>query len=58
MEKSIELPQYLSATARLVGAHYFDAAECEFNRVDGMHLTRRGHAQLAEKLARLVPTLA
>ncbi len=57
VEKSAQLPHYLSATAQLVGAHYFDAAECEFNHVDGMHLTRRGHAQLAGKLAALVPTL-
>ena len=57
IEKSVQLPSYLSATAHLVGAHYLDAADCEFNRVDGMHLTRHGHAQLADKLARLVPTL-
>ena len=57
VEKSVQLPPYLEATARLVGAHYMDAAECEFNRVDGMHLTRKGHARLAEKLAQLVPAL-
>ncbi len=57
LEKSRELPQYLEKTARLVGAHYMDAAQCEFNRLDGMHLTRRGHAQLADMLAGLVPTL-
>ena len=57
LEKSRELPGYLEKTARLVGAHYVDAAQCEFNRVDGMHLTRRGHAQLAQLLAGLVPTL-
>ena len=37
--------------------HFFDAEGCEFNQVDFMHLTRKGHAQLAEKLAELVPTL-
>lgn len=57
VDKSRELPRYLESTARLVGAHYLDAAACEFNRVDGMHLTRRGHAQLAEMLAQLAPTL-
>lgn len=29
----------------------------EFNRIDYMHLTRRGHVRIAEKLAVLVPTL-
>ena len=57
IEKSIELPKYLSATAKLVGAHYLDAADCEFNHVDGMHLTKKGHAQLAELLAALAPGL-
>ena len=57
IEKSRELPKYLSATAQLLGCHYLDAKECEFNPVDGMHLTRKGHALLAEKLAELVPTL-
>jgi lysophospholipase L1-like esterase len=56
-QKSRELPQYLSATAKLVGAHYTDANDCEFNQVDFMHLTRKGHSQLAAKLAQLVPTL-
>ena len=37
--------------------HFLNAADCEFNQVDFMHLTRKGHAQLAEKLAALVPTL-
>ena len=29
----------------------------EFNRLDCMHLTAKGHRQLAEKLAELVPSL-
>ena len=29
----------------------------EFNKVDFMHLTRKGHADLAAKLAQIVPTL-
>ena len=39
------------------GVHFLDAEGCEFNQIDFMHLTRHGHAQLAEKLAELVPTL-
>ena len=57
LEKSRELPRYYEKTAKLVGAYYLDAAECEFNGVDGMHLTRKGHAQLAELLAEKVPEL-
>ena len=55
--KTRELPAYYEATAKLVGAHFMDAAECEFNQIDHMHLTRKGHARLAELLAELVPTL-
>ena len=57
LEKSRELPLYYEKTARLVGAHYLDAASCEFNALDGMHLTRKGHAQLAAMLAERVPGL-
>lgn len=56
-EKSRELPARLLETARLTGAHFLDAAGCEMNGVDHMHLTRAGHAQLAERLAVLVPQL-
>ena len=55
VEISQELARYYAATAELLGVHFLDAAFCEFNSVDFMHLTRRGHAQLAEKLAQLVP---
>ena len=57
VEKSQELPAHLEAKAQLVGAHYINAAECEFNQVDGMHLTKKGHAQLAQLLANAVPGL-
>ena len=50
LEKSRELPAYYEKTAKLVGARFLDAKDCEFNAVDGMHLTRRGHAQLAALL--------
>ena len=57
VEKSQALAAYYEKTAKLVGAHFMDANECEFNQVDGMHLTRRGHAQLAQRLTELVPAL-
>ena len=57
IEKSRELPKYLRRTAELTGCHFLDAAGCEFNRLDGMHLTRRGHARLAELLAGTAPGL-
>ena len=39
--------------------HFADAGEmgCEFNEIDYMHLTCKGHATLAEKLGELVPGL-
>ena len=32
--------------------HFLDAKDCAFNQVDFMHLTCKGHAQLAEMLAK------
>ena len=58
VEKSVALPPYMEAVAKRNGAHYLNAADCEFNNVDFTHLSRRGHAQLAAKLAVLVPQLA
>ena len=43
--------------AKIVGKNGEYAADCEFNQVDFMHLTRKGHAQLADLLAKKVPTL-
>ncbi len=58
IEKSRELARYLEATAKLVGAHFLDAEGiAEFNPVDGMHLTARGHRQLADALIRLAPEI-
>lgn len=57
VEKSRMLPTCYAAAAKLLGIHYTDAAACEFNQIDYMHLTRHGHAQLAEQLSQLVPTL-
>ena len=58
IEKSQELAKYLEPTARNLGAAFLDAQTCaEFNTVDGMHLTAKGHRQLAEKLAEVIPGL-
>lgn len=58
IEKSRELAPYLENTAKLVGAAFLDAQGiAEFNTVDGMHLTAKGHRQLADKLAEVIPGL-
>ena len=57
-EKSRELARYLEPAAKRLGCAFLDAeGVAEFNKLDCMHLTRKGHAQLAEKLAGLVPEL-
>ena len=56
-EKSRLLPPLLENSARLAGCRFLNAGECEFNQVDYMHLTRKGHAQLAALLAEVVPGL-
>ena len=57
-EKSRELaPRYKALCARQ-GCAFLDAEGiAEFNNHDCMHLTRRGHRALADKLATIVPEL-
>lgn len=59
VEKSRRLPAEYRRVAGEVGCHFLDANEigAEFNTIDFMHLTSRGHAALASALAELVPTL-
>ena len=57
VEKSAGVAEQFRVIAERQGVHFLDAEGCEFNQIDFMHLTRHGHAQLAEKLAELVPTL-
>ena len=57
VEKSQQLAACYQAKAQELGIHFLDAAFCQFNTIDFMHLTRHGHAQLAQRLAELVPTL-
>lgn len=35
--------------AELLGLHFMDAAGCEFNEIDFMHLAKKGHRQLADR---------
>ena len=56
-EKSRELAHYYAERAKLLGCHFMDANGCEFNRIDYMHLSKAGHAQLAERFAALIPSI-
>lgn len=57
-EKSRELAKYLEPVALRNGCAWLDAqGVAEFNQVDFMHLTRKGHADLAAKLREMVPAL-
>ncbi len=56
-EKSEQLAEKFAAQAKLTGCHFLDAADCPTNTIDYMHLSKAGHALLAEKLAALVPAL-
>lgn len=59
VEKSRKVPGEFRRVAAENGVHFLDANEvgCEFNQIDFMHLTKAGHARLAEALAELVPQL-
>ena len=57
VERSAGVAEQFRVIAERQDVHFLDAEGCEFNQIDFMHLTRHGHAQLAEKLAELVPTL-
>lgn len=59
VEKSRKVPGEFRRVAAENGVHFLDTNEvgCEFNQIDFMHLTKAGHARLAEALAELVPEL-
>ena len=59
VEKSRKVPREFANVAQANGCHFLDSNEigCEFNTIDFMHLTRRGHSVLAGHLAGLIPTL-
>lgn len=57
--KSRELGRWYAEQCDLIGCHFLDAQAlgCEFNQVDYMHLTAKGHATLAAALAERIPNL-
>ena len=59
VDKSLELARYYKEQCDLIGCHFADARDlgAEFNTVDYMHLTKKGHANMAESLAKLIPEL-
>ena len=57
VERSRGVAEQFRIVAERNQVHFLNAADCEFNQVDFMHLTRKGHVQLAEKLAALVPEI-
>lgn len=59
IEKSQILAKYYKEQCDLLGCHFLDAQElgCEFNTIDCMHLTNKGHATLAQALAERIPAL-
>lgn len=57
-EKSAQLAAFMEPIVKAQGFAFLDAEGiAELNQVDYTHLTRKGHAQLAEKLAQIVPQL-
>lgn len=42
-----QLAEHYRRLAARLGARFLDGEGCELNRVDHMHLTQAGHAQLA-----------
>lgn len=59
VERSCQLARQYQTLLSDLDVHVLDAGAlgCEFNQVDFMHLTRKGHAALADHLAKLVPQL-
>ena len=59
IEKSRELAKYYKQQCDLIGCHFLDAQElgCEFNNIDCMHLTNKGHETMAKALAEKIPEL-
>lgn len=49
-EKSEKLAAEFAIAAKEKGCAFLDAAGCEFNKIDYMHLTKKGHKELSERI--------
>ncbi len=57
-EKSQALAPLYRAVAERQGCDFLDAeGVAEFNQIDHMHLTKKGHSALAKKLSEIVPEI-
>ncbi len=54
VKKSKELSKFYQQIAKQNNCLFFDAKECEFNSLDCMHLTKRGHNKLATSLTPII----
>jgi lysophospholipase L1-like esterase len=54
VRKSRELPYYYEKVCERSGVKFFNAVDCEFNKVDCMHLTRKGHRELMSSIVGIV----
>lgn len=50
VEKAALLSKHMKSVCEALNVAFLDACDCEFNQVDGMHLTKKGHTQLAALL--------
>ena len=59
VEKSEQLAKEYRIICEMLNIPFLDAAQagCEFNQIDFMHLTKKGHKTLADVLGTLVPKL-
>lgn len=57
VSKTKELAKYYEDVAKNNNTLFVDAEGCEFNEIDCMHLTKRGHRELALTLATLVASI-
>ena len=58
VEKSTQLAKYMEPIATGMGFAFLDAEGIAgLNKLDHMHLSRAGHANLAARIAQIVPTL-